>query len=34
MLLVSSAVFYLTSVGTTALLESMTAHLSRLRSMW
>jgi archaellum biogenesis protein FlaJ (TadC family) len=34
MLLVSSAVFYMTSTGTTALLESLTSHLSRLKSMW
>ncbi len=34
MLTVSSAVFYLTSTGTTALLESMTSHLSRLKAMW
>jgi flagellar protein FlaJ len=34
MLLVSSAVFYMTSTGATALLESLTSHLSRLRSMW
>ena len=34
MLLASSAVFYMTSTGTTALLESLTSHLSRLRSMW
>ncbi len=34
LLLISSAVFYITSTGTTALLESMTSHLSRLGSIW
>lgn len=34
MLMTSSAVFHLTATGTTALLESMTSHLSRIRSMW
>ncbi|MEM2693228.1 MAG: hypothetical protein QXW56_07040 [Nitrososphaerota archaeon] len=34
MLLVSSALLYFTATGTTALLESMTSHLSRIRSMW
>lgn len=34
MLLISSAVFHLTATGTTALLESMTSHLSSIRSMW
>ncbi|MEM2858704.1 MAG: hypothetical protein QW263_07185, partial [Nitrososphaerota archaeon] len=34
MLLTSMVLFYATATGTKALLESMTSHLSRIRSMW